>query len=102
MTAFDDAIDTLFGDANLGVAATYTPPSGPIISGIRVIHARQDRELQTFGQPFMRGDVIEVRASDVANPQKDGVFTIAGETFTIASDPMMDDPDRLVWKCTVV
>jgi hypothetical protein len=49
----------------------------------------------------MQGAVIEVRRSEVAAPGKGGTFTIDGSSFSVASDPESNDPDRLVWTCTV-
>jgi hypothetical protein len=49
----------------------------------------------------MQGAAIEVRRSEVAAPAKGGTFIVDSKSFSIESDPQSNDPDRLVWTCTV-
>jgi hypothetical protein len=111
VNAFAHALDAIFDDANFGRAARYTPPGG-IPVACRVIKNTRDREPSVgFGRPVLQGTVIEVRKSEVSNPVQGGVFVpgdiIGGvfvpgdETFVIQGDPTSEDPDRLVWTCTV-
>jgi hypothetical protein len=53
------------------------------------------------GRPFSEGVVIEVMASDVAQPKIDGVFTVGGVDYRIIGDPEQRDDLRLVWTCRV-
>lgn len=89
--------------ATFGKRATYTPPGGGTAFACRVIQSSQDRQLGGLGgRPILRGDTLEVRASEVT-PARDGQFVLAatGETFTVLDDPRTEDHDRLVWLCTV-
>lgn len=43
--------------------------------------------------------VVEVRKSELANPEKGGVFTVGAETLKIVSAPRIEDPHGLVWTC---
>jgi hypothetical protein len=97
------AVDATF--AVWGKAATYVPPGGiGVPTPCTVIRNVRDREMTGFnGRPIMRGTIIEVRKSEVGTPARGGAFTFAddGASFTIISDPQAQDPDRLVWTCTV-
>jgi hypothetical protein len=85
-----------------GRAATYVPPGGEVPIPCTVIRNLRDREMAGLnGRPVMQGILFEVRRSDIANPAKGGTFVIDGSSFSIASDPESNDPDRLVWTCTV-
>jgi hypothetical protein len=96
------AVDASF--AVWGKAATYVPPGGGVPTPCTVIRNVRDREMTGFsGRPIMRGTIIEVRKSEVGAPARGGVFTFAedGTAFAIISDPEAQDPERLVWTCTV-
>jgi hypothetical protein len=96
------AVDASF--AVWGKAATYVPPGGGAPVSCIVIRNIRDREMTGFnGRPIMQGTVIEVRKSEVEAPARGGVFTFAdgGAAFAIISDPQAQDPERLVWTCTV-
>jgi hypothetical protein len=94
------AVDASF--AVWGKAATYVPPGGGAPTPCSVIRNLRDREMTGLnGRPLMQGAVIEVRRSEVAVPAKGGMFIVDGTSFSIASDPESNDPDRLVWTCTV-
>jgi hypothetical protein len=94
------AVDASF--AVWGRAATYVPPGGGVPILCTVIRNLRDREMTGLnGRPLMQGAVIEVRRSEVAAPAKGGTFTIDGSSVSLASDPESNDPDRLVWTCTV-
>jgi hypothetical protein len=96
------AVDASF--AVWGKAATYVPPGGGVPTPCTVIRNVRDREITGFnGRPIMQGTVIEVRKSEVGAPARGGVFMFAddGAAFAIISDPQVQDPERLVWICTV-
>lgn len=90
-----------------GVPASYTPPTGPDIT-CTVIADNRDRDLSSdYGRQVMQGRVIEVRVSELPAPVNGGAFALLDddgntiETVSIQGDPICDDPDRLVWRCTV-
>jgi hypothetical protein len=85
-----------------GRAATYTPPGGGSSTPCTVIDDSRDRQaVGGLGRPVMRGNVLQVRISEIAAPAKGGTFTIDSETFKIVGDPITEDSGRLIWSCTV-
>lgn len=95
------AVDASF--AQFGWSATYAPPTGSAAL-CTVIKDQRDLDAPGFlGRPTLQGNVIEVRKSEVAAPVKGGVFVILDTTqsLVIQDDPKCEDPDRLVWTCTV-
>jgi hypothetical protein len=95
-------------DANFalfGIPAIYTPPNPPGGSALPclVIKDSEDRTIPFGdGRPFAEGNLIEIRASEVATPLKNGTIALqdgSGLSFTILADPQMLDPDRLIWVC---
>jgi hypothetical protein len=100
-----DAVNSAFAEFAVQkddpLAPTYTAPAGSPLP-CAVIAKSADR-MVSFGEgrPFAEGTVIEVLASDVAEPVENGVFTVGEETFTIIGDPEQRDDLRLVWTCRV-
>lgn len=94
------AIDASF--AQFGKAAVYTPRGGGNPLACRVIVDRADRDLNVdVGNLFSEGNTIEVRAAEVASPERGGTFLVDGSTYSVQSDPKSSDPDRLVFVCAV-
>ena len=94
------AVDASF--AVWGKAATYVPPGGGAPIHCTVIRDLRDREMSGLnGRPFLQRMLIEVRSSEVPAPAKGGTFIVNGSSYSIESDPESDDPERLVWRCTV-
>lgn len=95
-------LDSVF--AHDGKAAVYAPPTGPSIACLVLLDS-EDREVGGFGgRPVTRGDVIEVRSSEVGSPVKGATFTMTatGGVLTIQDAPRHhEDPERLVWTMTV-
>jgi hypothetical protein len=85
-----------------GKAASYVPPGGGAPVPCTVIRDVRDRAVSGLkGRPVMQGAVIEVRRAEIAVPAKGGTFIIDGSSFSIEGDPESDDPERLVWICSV-
>lgn len=86
-----------------GRAASYRPPTGGESVACTVIRDKRDVNAVDFniGQPLLQGDLIKVRASELAEPKKGGTFTIDSETVEIADDPRCEESERLVWTMTV-
>ena len=99
------SLEQIVVDASFAVwgrLATYASPDGGVPTPCSVIRNLRDREMTGLnGRPLMQGTVIEVRRSEVAAPAKGGIFIVDGASFSIESDPESNDPDRLVWVCTV-
>lgn len=92
------ALDALFY-APGSAAAVYQPANGSPVD-IRVIRSAPDRET-----PFGRGQVLdnaatvlELRRSDVSNPQQGDIVLIGSEPFAVFGDPMLD-LERISWRC---
>lgn len=85
MTAFDAAIDTLFGDPNHALDGSYTP-SGGSAGDVRIIlgswDATGDAAGVTVRQAGKRG---QVRQSEVAVAAKGDTVTVAGTTYQVQS-----------------
>lgn len=98
----DPAIDATF--LAWGIAATYTAPGGGAATACTVIRRQPDQDLG-IGRTKMRGDVIEVRKSEIAAPAKDGTFTLTAtaQVLTVNEQPhhAEDDHDRLVFLMAV-
>lgn len=86
-----------------GDPAVYTPPGGGTPVACTVVRDQIDSELG-IGRQFTRADVIDVRRSELALPEKDGTFAITGgDTFKVIDDARSpeDDVDGLLWRMTV-
>ncbi|SDX90311.1 hypothetical protein SAMN05444336_112116 [Albimonas donghaensis] len=100
MTVFDRAVDRLFADPNLGLAAHRVDGLGGQ-SSIRILRRRPD-ELTTWGGASLvtDADLIEVRVSEAPNLAAGDMLVIAGEAFRVVGEPQRD-ADRLVWSAQV-
>ena len=105
MNAFVEMVDALFEDENLAQDAGYAPPEGAAIPSLRVILKRGDVMTDFAGRVtgVQEGRIVEVRVSELANPVKDGVFTLgSGEELKIKCKPQRLDTDALIWTCECV
>lgn len=101
MTAFAQAINTLFGNANLGVDGLWR--AGGIGAGVavRIIRRSPDR-VAPFGDGRFVTDthLLDVRTSEVAVLAIGDTFQIGSEIYTVQSEPLRDG-ERLVWAAEV-
>jgi len=99
MTGFAQrAVDSAF--RRLGRTAVFRPAAGADIPDVLVILRQGDVEFDTFGAALASAStVIDVRATDVAAPQKGDAFVVDGVTHTINAEPLKRDDQRLVWTC---
>lgn len=96
MSLFAEAIDTLFGDPNMGRDAVYTAGGGaPVL--VRVVARRSD-ETTGFGDARLWSETtrVDLRVAEVANPRPGDRVEIDGEAFLIQGEPVRDR-ERLVW-----
>jgi hypothetical protein len=94
------AINAVF--AARGEAASYSPPGGGSSTPCTIINDGSDRQAAgTLGRAVTRGNVLQVRKSEIAAPAKGGTFTTDSETLKILGDPVSEDAGRLIWTCTV-
>jgi hypothetical protein len=97
MIAIGAAIETLFNDANLSVAALYRVQGVGDPIAIRVIARRSD-QVSEFGETRIHSEssTFDVRVAEVANPRPADTLEIDGEIFVVQGEPVRDT-ERLVW-----
>jgi hypothetical protein len=102
MNAFAAAIDAIFEDPNIGVAAIWQPGGTPPGVAARVLRKSPDAA-ESFGRTsvVLPTLVLDVRTSEVASPQDGDVVEIGCETFKIIGAPTIDSLG-LVWSCEAV
>jgi hypothetical protein len=89
----------------MGADASYEPPSGPAVEGLRVIVGKADALAEIHGASFVAAQrVVEVRKSQLPSPVAKGVFVVtrkdgSTERYIIGAQPKIEDPDGLVWTC---
>ena len=96
MSIFADAIDTLFGDPNMGREALYIAQGGaPQL--VRVVPRRPD-EITGFGEARLWSETtrLDLRVAEVPNPRPGDRIEIEGEPFLIQGEPTRDR-ERLIW-----
>ena len=95
--AFERAVNRLF--AWLGVPGTYRLADGRVIA-TRFI-AKQADVVESFGDTrlVVATHRFDVMARDVADPREGDRFTVAGQTYQVVGEPMVDR-DRLIWTLT--
>lgn len=95
--AFERAVSHLF--ARLGVPGTYRLADGRVIA-TRFI-AKQADVAESFGDTrlVVATHRFDVMARDVADPREGDRFTVAGQTYQVVGEPMVDR-DRLIWTLT--
>ncbi len=100
MTAFASAIDLLFDDPNIAQTATYEPAYGEPVP-VRIIARRAD-SVTDFGEARLWSDstMVDLRVSEVPEPQPGDQLTLGAETFVIQGEPVRDR-ERLVWTLNV-
>ena len=87
-------IDAAFSE--LGVAATYTPLSGPGVS-VTVMPNQQTETFGGFGDMDVNADInhFDLRVSEVADPDESGTITMDGTVYTIRTIAY-SDPRQLI------
>jgi hypothetical protein len=99
MTVFQGAVDATF--TAFGIDAMYLPAGGDPVP-VRVIARRPDT-IVGFGETRIHAEtaILELRASEVADPHQGDQLTVGSDTFVIQGEPERRDPDRLVWTVDV-
>lgn len=88
--AFAAATDAIFADPNVSEMATWRPGG---IGGVavRVIRRRPDAVIEFGGsRGLLPTMLIDVRKSDIAEPDEGDTVLIGGETFRILAPPNID------------
>ncbi|HEX8382446.1 MAG TPA: head-tail adaptor protein [Sphingomonas sp.] len=99
MDPFEAALDALF-HAPGSLAALYVSVSGPA-SPIRVICRQRVAEIGTV-RPIreVSGRLIDIRRSEIPNPQIGDAVLFSGSTFVVSAPPEID-AEGLTWTCEV-
>jgi len=97
MTVFAAAMDRIYANPSLAVAALWISALTSEELTIRVIRRAPDR-INEFGAARLMSDtmVLDVRVSDLADPRPGDLIVIGTESFTIQGEPVRDS-DRLIW-----
>lgn len=94
--AFENALEVLFADPNIGVEAIYTSDDGgPVL--VRAVARRADA-VSDFGDARLWSETthIDLRVAEVPNPRPGDRIEIDGDAFLIQGEPVRDR-ERLVW-----
>jgi hypothetical protein len=94
--AFENALEVLFADPNIGVEAIYTSDGGApvLVSAV----ARRADAVSDFGDARLWSETtrIDLRVAEVPNPRPGDRIEIDGDAFLIQGEPVRDR-ERLVW-----
>ena len=94
--AFENALEVLFADPNIGKEAIYTSDGGaPVL--VRIVARRADA-VSEFGDARLWSETtrIDLRVAEVPNPRPGDRIEIDGDAFLIQGEPVRDR-ERLVW-----
>ena len=97
MNAFASAIDRIFADPNMAVAALwFEGGTGPGVA-VRVIRKSPD-EITPFGAGRIMSDttLLEARVADMPTPAPGDLIRIGPEDFLLQGEPKLDR-ERLIW-----
>ncbi|MBB3691457.1 hypothetical protein [Sphingomonas sp. BK580] len=81
------------------VDARFTPAGGePLADSIRVIRSRPDEQVRFGEGVIVQGtNAFEIQRGDVDEPRDGDLLTIAGVSFRLIGDAMLD-AEGLTWK----
>jgi len=91
VSAFAAATDVLFADPHLARDAVYRP--GGIGDGIPVrVMRRQPDRIEGFGETRLASSttVLDVRASEIAEPAAGDTLDLDGRTVVVQGAPILD------------
>lgn len=98
MNAFGAAINAIFADPHMAVAAEYRSGGADPAVSVRVIKRSPDAIAEFNVGRFVTDAIfLDVRVGDVSALEQHDTFTIAGEVFEVLGEPRRD-AERLVWQ----
>jgi len=97
MTVFAAAMDRIYANPSMAVAAVWISATTSEERPIRVIRRAPDR-ITEFGAGRFVSDTImvDVRASDLPDPRTGDLIVIGVDSFTVQGEPLRDR-ECLVW-----
>jgi len=102
MSAFAAAVDAIFADPNMAADAIWREDRvGPPVT-VRVIRKSPDQIAEyAEARMILPSTMVDVRVSDLPEPEAGDMITIQGEDFIIQGQPRRDR-ERLVWTIGLV
>jgi len=97
MNAFATAMDRIFSNADVAVAAVWISGTTSQELPIRVIRRAPDR-ITDFGSARILSDTttLDVRVSELADPKPGDLIILGTESFVVQGEPARD-AERLIW-----
>jgi len=97
MNAFATAMDRIFSNADLAVAAVWISGTTSEERPVRVVRRAPDR-IADFGSARILSDTttVDVRVSELADPRPGDLIILGTESFVIQGEPVRD-AERLIW-----
>lgn len=97
MNVFAAAMDRIYANPSMAVAALWISATTSEERPIRVIRRAPDR-ITEFGAARFVSDtmMVDVRASDPPDPCTGDLIVIGADSFTIQGEPLRDR-ERLIW-----
>ncbi|MDA3889143.1 MAG: hypothetical protein PF443_10175 [Allgaiera sp.] len=97
MTVFTAAMDRIYSNPSMAVAALWMSATTSEERTIRVIRRAPDR-ITEFGAGRFVSDttMVDVRLSDLSDPRPGDLIVIGADSFTVQGEPIRDR-ERLVW-----
>ena len=97
MNVFAAAMDRIYANPSMAVAAIWISATTSEERPIRVIRRAPDR-ISEFGAGRFVSDtmMVDVRVSDMLDPRTGDLIVIGVDSFTIQGEPVRDR-ERLIW-----
>ena len=97
MNVFVAAVDRIYANPSMAVAAVWISATTSQERPIRVIRRAPDR-ITEFGAGRFVSDtmMVDLRVSDLADPRSGDLIIIGADSFTIQGEPVLDC-ERLLW-----
>ena len=97
MTVFAAAMDRIYANPSMAVAALWISSTTSEERPIRVIRRAPDR-ITEFGAGRIVSDttMVDVRVSDLHDPRPGDLIVIGSDSFTVQGEPVRDR-ERLIW-----
>lgn len=97
MTVFTAAMDRIYSNPSMAVAALWMSATTSEERTIRVIRRAPDR-ITEFGAGRLVSDtmMVDVRLSDLPDPRPGDLIVIGADSFTVQGEPLRDR-ERLIW-----
>ncbi len=97
MTVFAAAMDRIYANPSMAVAAVWISATTSQERPIRVVRRDPDRITEFAAGRFVSDTtMVDVRVYDLPDPRPGDLIVIGADTFTVQGEPMRDR-ERLIW-----